>query len=181
MKLKEHLAINAITFFPLLFFAENYFEIILYFLLLIYAIMPDLDNYQNFSILKILPFLLSLFFFRKPKHRDIFHSLFSAIILSFLLNLPFLLFFTFRNYLILVFFCFLSYFLHLLLDSFTRSGVKLFLPFSEKKFSGSLSNKTTIIILILVILAQFLFYQILEKENIILANFLLLFLLKLLI
>lgn len=179
MKLKEHLAINAITFFPLLFFAENYFEIILYFTLLIYAIMADLDYYKNFSILKILPILLSLFFFRKPKHRDIFHSLFSGIILSLLLNLFFLVFFGFQHYLTSVFFCFLSYSLHLLLDSFTKSGVKPFLPFSEKRFSGSLTNRTTIVLLIFMIIAQFFFYKILEKETIILANLLLLIILKL--
>ncbi|MEM1988787.1 MAG: metal-dependent hydrolase [Candidatus Woesearchaeota archaeon] len=181
MKFKEHLAINAITFFPLLLFAESFLDVFIYINILIFAIIPDLDYYKKFSILKIFPFLLSLFFLRKPKHRDVFHSIFSSLLVSFLLPLLYLFFLKFDQYLTIVFYCFLSYSLHLLLDSFTVSGVKPFLPFSEKKFSGSLRNTTTILILIILLIAQIVLYPILRKETIIFANFLLIFCLRFII
>lgn len=80
-------------------------------------------------------------------HRGIFHSLFFAFLISYLIYL--LNFQAALGFLV-------GYLLHLVLDCLTKQGVSLFKPFSSKKFKGFLKSGGIIeeIIFVLLLLAD---------------------------
>ena len=118
MLFRTHLIVALFIALILLFFNINLIFIIAF---VISSLLADIDSPTS-KIGKRFKFLNLLF-----SHRGFFHSLFALLIFSVLLY--------FVNYLLALAF-FSGYFLHLLLDSFTKQGIYLFYPFSTKKSKG---------------------------------------------
>lgn len=139
MLAKTHLAIT--LFFVLLLLPYVSHQISFVFLSLVATFLPDIDTkfskigkHKGFRIIQI--FL---------KHRGVLHSF------LFLLSISILLAFFFP---ILALPFFLGYGLHLITDSFSVSGVRIFYPF-KKTYSGVVKTGTrteTLIFLIFLIL-----------------------------
>ncbi len=124
MRNKTHLVIT--FFFVLIFIPIIEDKFIFVSVALIATLLPDIDT--PFSYLGKNKLLRPLQFF--SRHRGIFHSFtFLLFILIFLV-----IFFPF-----LIFPFFLGYGLHLLLDSFNPSGVRMFYPF-KKKYRGKIKT-----------------------------------------
>ena len=145
MLFRTHLAAALLIALILLFFKLNPLFIIIFILA---SLLPDIDHPSS-KIGKRFRFLNIIF-----AHRCFFHSLFALLIFTILLY--------FVNFLFAIAF-FSGYFLHLLLDSFTKQGIFLFYPFSTKKSKGNirvgsiLENIVFFIVLFLVIVL-FVFY-----------------------
>ena len=146
MLAKTHLAITIFFIFLLLPFVQNQFIFIFFSILATF--LPDVDS--KFSAvgknkgLRIVQIFL--------KHRGILHS----FIFLFLITLFLILFFPVFS---LPFF--LGYGLHLIADSFTVSGVKLFYPF-KKNYSGFVKTGTrreTFILIVFLVLDLGLLYE----------------------
>jgi len=120
MLFKTHLAFALLIALVLLFLNINPVFIIVF---VIAALLPDIDS--PFSKIgkkvKIVNYLFA--------HRGFFHSLFALLIFTILL-------YFFDVFIATAFFS--GYFLHLLLDSFTKQGIFLFYPLSTKKSKGKL-------------------------------------------
>ncbi len=103
-----------ISFLFLNYFNLNYFILVLVFS----AVFPDIDHGKSWIGRKVKPlsFIINFIF----GHRKFIHSLFFALILSFILKI------FFNNYYIPFLIGFLS---HLVLDILTKQGVYLFYPF----------------------------------------------------
>ena len=143
MLAKTHLAIT--IFFVLIFLPYVFHTISFVIFSLIATLIPDIDS--KFSkIGKNKGFRIIQLFL---KHRGSLHSFFFLIFVTFLL----VLFFP-----ILSFPFFLGYGLHLITDSFTVSGIRLFYPF-KLKYSGFIetgTRKETLIFVIFLFLNVFL-------------------------
>ncbi|NGT68456.1 metal-dependent hydrolase [Clostridium perfringens] len=118
------------------------------------SLLPDIDTPYSFigARLKIISYPLSIFF----KHRGGLHSIIPIIIIlwiGILLNSKFILSVS------------LGYFLHLLGDTFSRSGVNWFWPFSNKSIkipiklltykTGSIKEYVILFISILILIGEF--------------------------
>ena len=139
MLFRTHLAVALLISLILLYFNLNLVFIVIF---TIAALLADIDSPAS-KIGKRFKFVNYLF-----AHRGFFHSLFALLIFTILLS--------FVDYLLaLAFFC--GYFLHLLLDSFTRQGIFIFFPFSTKRSKGRikvgslLENLLFFVVLFLVI------------------------------
>jgi inner membrane protein len=145
MLFRTHLAVAVLISIILLFFNINLFFIIIF---LIASLLPDIDH-PGSKLGKRFKFL-NMFF----QHRGFFHSLIAMVLFTFLISLI--------NFNLAMAF-FLGYILHLLLDSFTKSGIYIFYPFSLKKSKGklkvgSLAETFIFIILLIIIIAMLIFY-----------------------
>ena len=120
MLFRTHLAVALLIALILLFFNINLVFIIVF---VIASLLADIDSPTS-KIGKRFKFLNYLF-----THRGFFHSLFALLIFTILLY--------FVNFLFAIAF-FSGYFLHLLLDSFTKQGIFLFYPFSTKRSKGNI-------------------------------------------
>lgn len=119
-------------------------------IVLLGTILPDIDHPKSLIgrkagfLSKILNFIFG--------HRKWIHSIFTLIILSFIINKalgvwwkPF----------------FLGYFSHLLIDGFTIEGINFIYPFKQLKLSGFIESgkiKEEILFFILLIIDIILFY-----------------------
>jgi len=142
---RTHLAAALLIALILLFFNINLVFIIVF---VIASLLPDIDHPSS-KIGKRFKFLNYLF-----AHRGFFHSLFALLIFTILLY--------FVNFLLAIAF-FSGYFLHLLLDSFTRQGIYLFYPFSTKRSKGNVKvgsflENIMFFIVLFVILILLVFY-----------------------
>jgi len=145
MLFRTHLAAALLIALILLFFNINLVFIIVF---VIASLLPDIDHPSS-KIGKRFKFLNYLF-----AHRGFFHSLFALLIFTILLY--------FVNFLLAIAF-FSGYFLHLLLDSFTRQGIYLFYPFSTKRSKGNVKvgsflENIMFFIVLFVILILLVFY-----------------------
>ena len=138
-----------ITFFLLLkdyFFGGNI--LVLFFLVLLGAILPDIDE-SNSKISKEAGFLGTIVSFLF-KHRGIFHSLVLAVLVSFLLG-----WFWQWPYGIALFVGYLS---HLLADGLTPMGVQIFYPLSKFKLRGPVKTggwgEWLILVLLIVVIVK---------------------------
>jgi len=145
MLFKTHLIVSILISLILLYFNLNLVFVIIF---IIASLLPDIDSPASKigRKVKILNYLFS--------HRGFFHSLFALLIFSVILS--------FIDYLLALAF-FSGYFLHLLLDSFTRQGIFLFYPFSTKKSKGRIrvgSFLETIVffIVLFLIIVLLIFY-----------------------
>ena len=121
MLFRTHLIFALLIALFLLFIGFNYPLFILVFVFA--ALLPDIDHPSS-KIGRRFKFLNLLF-----THRGFFHSLFALLIFTILLY--------FVNFMLAIAF-FSGYFLHLLLDSFTKQGIYLFYPFSTKRSKGNI-------------------------------------------
>lgn len=119
MLLKTHLAIN--FFFALFFSSYMQHKTIFIALILVATAFPDIDNLNSYISRKAKIFSRIVHFFFR--HREFFHSLVFVAISSFLLMflsanvaLPF----------------FIGYSLHILADSFTIDGIRIFWPLKTR-------------------------------------------------
>ena len=145
MLFRTHLAVAFLISLVLLYFNINLVFVIIF---ITASLLPDIDHPSS-KIGRRFKFLNYLF-----SHRGFFHSLFALLIFTILLY--------FINYLLAIAF-FSGYFLHLLLDSFTRQGIFLFYPFSTKKSKGRIkvgSFLETIVffIVLFLIIVLLIFY-----------------------
>ncbi len=123
MLLRTHFIFNFFVF--LLFLQLGIFELSAWVFLVFFiaTCLPDIDIPGSFISKHTKP--LSNFLHIIIRHREEFHSLLFAVILS-------LLTFLISRNLILTGICFLFYLLHLLLDSLTPYGIKWFWPLKWK-------------------------------------------------
>ncbi len=145
MLFKTHLAFALLIALVLLFLNINPVFIIIF---VIAALLPDIDNPFS-KIGKKVKIINYLFV-----HRGFFHSLFALLIFTILL-------YFFNIFIATAFFS--GYFLHLLLDSFTKQGIFLFYPLSTKKSKGklkvgSLAETIIFVIILFFIIISFSIY-----------------------
>ncbi len=145
MLFRTHLAFAIFISLILLYFNLNLVFVIIF---IIASLLPDIDSPTS-KIGKRFKFLNYLF-----AHRGFFHSLFALLIFTIILY--------FVNYLLAIAF-FSGYFLHLLLDSFTKQGIYLFYPFSTKKSKGrikvgSILENILFFVVLFVIIVLIVFY-----------------------
>jgi len=145
MLFRTHLAAALLIALILLFFKLNPLFIIIFILA---SLLPDIDHPSS-KIGRRFKFLNLLF-----THRGFFHSLFALLIFTILLY--------FINFLLAIAF-FTGYFLHLLLDSFTRQGIFLFYPFSTKRSKGNIKvgsflENIVFFIVVFIIIVLLIFY-----------------------
>ncbi|MCK5149676.1 metal-dependent hydrolase [Candidatus Pacearchaeota archaeon] len=121
---RTHLAIAIFVSLLLM----NYFDFSYVFVLgiLIATFIPDLDSYNSKFGKRFISRVLTSF----SKHRGIMHSLFFALIFGGIL-------FWLTGEFGLGFF--IGYFLHLVVDCFTKQGIKMFWPF-EFKIKGFIKS-----------------------------------------
>ena len=140
MLIKTHLAI--IVFFILLLISSVEDKLVFISVALIATFIPDVDS--KFSKLGQRKIFRPLQFF--VKHRGILHSFIFLILITsfFVLFLP-----------VVAFPLFLGYGIHLLVDSFSKEGIKPFYPF-RKPSSGKLKTggRTETSIFVFFILAD---------------------------
>jgi len=109
-----------------LFDFSSIVQYVVYFLIIHLAVLlPDCDHPASSINKKIKVTKIATFFF---SHRGLLHSIFPPILLSILL-------YYYANYFIAGAF-FIGYFSHLLSDTLTVAGVRLFYPFIDLKISG---------------------------------------------
>ena len=126
----------------------------------------------------IIVFLGVCFYF--SEHRSFTHSIFGAIILtasvSLILIWAFLLVINFTNinnyYFIMAVLIALLSFLHIVLDSFTPSGIKIFAPISSKKVYSNFGKVSIFVLVLLAIVynAQLLFNMFEQYVYILIAS-----------
>jgi inner membrane protein len=129
MQARTHLAFGFLSGL----FLMNYINIgnkyIFFALLLIGALLPDIDtpNSKISHKIPVIPKILSLF----ARHRGIFHSIFLALVFAAIIWI-----FSVSYGIAL----FAGYFSHLLIDGFTKSGVNLLHPVSQFRISGPIQT-----------------------------------------
>lgn len=151
MLAKTHLSITIL--FVLLFFSHISHKLSFVIFSLVATLIPDVDSQFSELGKKKVFRIFQLFL----KHRGILHSILFLIILSVLLAL---------FYPVAAFPFFLGYGLHLISDSFTVSGVRIFYPF-KRVYSGVLRTGTRaetsvfvfFLILDIFVLASIIFSQ----------------------
>ena len=117
MLIRAHVAV---ALFVGLLFAEKFSYSSMFFVVLVVSsVLPDLDSFNSKIGRNFLSRVLTAF----TKHRGIMHSLLFTGILFFIL------YFLRREF---AYVFLIGYGLHLLLDCFTRQGVRLFSPFNFK-------------------------------------------------
>ena len=113
-------------------------------LILIGALIPDIDQKNSKISNKTKPISRAMQLF--TRHRGVFHSALAAILLSGLVWL-----FLSNTYGIALF---IGYFSHLLIDSFTKSGINFLFPIANLRISGFIkTGKTSEFLVLLVIIA----------------------------
>jgi inner membrane protein len=126
MNYKTHLAFALLLsyfVFPYIHTSNKY---IFFSFVLIGALLPDID-FANSKISR--NFKITSFFIEKVfKHRGLFHSLFSATLLSATIYI------LINNSYGLAFF--IGYFSHLISDGFTKTGVNFLHPITNLRLSG---------------------------------------------
>lgn len=119
MLFKTHLAIN---FFFALFFSNYIQHKTIFIALVLFATaFPDIDNLNSYISKKARTLSKIVHFFFK--HRDFFHSITFVVLLSFLLM------FLSAN---IAFPFFIGYTFHILADSFTVEGIRIFWPLKTR-------------------------------------------------
>ena len=117
MMFKTHL-LFALLISLLIFNYFNLNQILFILILIISAIIPDIDHSRSWIGRKFKPLSLIVNFIFG--HRKLIHSLFFVILISFLIKI-------FSNNYYIPFF--IGYLSHLFLDSLTKQGIMLFYPF----------------------------------------------------
>jgi inner membrane protein len=152
MLFRTHILLGIVMFL----FVKDYFsggyQVIFFLLILLGSIFPDIDNGKS-KMKKasgVIGGIISFLF----KHRGIFHSLFFAGLISFLLA------FFWKSYYGWGFF--LGYFSHLIGDSLTPMGVHLLYPITKWKIrgpirTGGIGEWAVLIGLIILIIKEIIF------------------------
>lgn len=126
MLFKTHLAIN--FFFAMFLSAYIQNKIIFVAIVLLAALLPDIDSLNSYigKRARLLSRIVHFF----SKHRDFFHSFTCVLVLSilFLSFLP-----------VIAFPFFIGYSMHILADSFTREGIRVFWP-SKARIKGRIKT-----------------------------------------
>jgi len=149
MLFKTHLAVALLIALILLHFNVNMTFVITF---VIASLLADIDSPTSKigRKVKVVNYLFA--------HRGLFHSLFALLIFAVLIS--------FIDYLLALAF-FLGYFLHLLLDSFTRQGIFIFFPFSTKRSKGSVRVgsllETIIFLVVLFAIVILLFFYLKQR------------------
>ena len=132
----------------------NYFDlnpILFIFILIISAVVPDIDHSKSWIGRKFKPLSLIVNFIFG--HRKLIHSLFFVILMSFLIKI------SFNNYHLPFFVGYLS---HLFLDSLTKQGIMLFYPFKFRVNgflrTNGITEKIFLIVLALINAVLFIKY-----------------------
>jgi len=129
MLLRTHIAISLLGVLSLFSLFEN--KVVFVIAVLLGGIFPDIDcetsKLGRKGIFRPLQFFI--------KHRGLFHS-FSFLLVLVVLGFVFLE--TFRNE--IIFGVVIGYGLHLITDSFTKKGVRLFYPLSKKVFKWKIRS-----------------------------------------
>jgi len=114
MKFNTHFSFGILVAFFTIYFLKPEHSIILFFLIALFSILPDIDLHTSYIGKKVKIFSFTFEFMLG--HRGIFHSLWVPILL----------------YVVLAKFglelAVIGYLSHLLLDMFNRKGIKLFWP-----------------------------------------------------
>jgi len=124
MLFRTHIAFSFLISLLFIHVLNTENQILFMILVLFGSMLPDIDslNSKISNKIPILPKILSLF----VKHRGIFHSIFMALAISYIIYL-----FTgyFSGFLI-------GYLSHLVADAMTKSGIAFLYPFSKKRVKG---------------------------------------------
>lgn len=126
MLAKTHLAFGFLTALLAYPFLNAGNKFIFFALVLLGALLPDIDqpNSKISNKIPIIPNIINFF----SKHRGIFHTIFMAILIPGLIW-----YFAGRSYGIALFAGYLS---HLITDGFTKSGISFLHPLSNLRLSG---------------------------------------------
>lgn len=126
MLARTHLAFGFLAALAALPFANAGNKFIFFGLVLLGALLPDIDqpNSRISSKIPVIPNIINFF----SKHRGIFHTLFLAVLIPGIIW-----YFAGRNYGIAIFAGYLS---HLIIDGFTKSGINFLHPLSNLRLSG---------------------------------------------
>ncbi len=149
MLFRTHLAVALLIALIFLYFNVSLLFVITF---VIASLLADIDSPTSKigRKVKVVNYLFA--------HRGFFHSLFALLIFAVLIS--------FIDYLLaLAFFC--GYFLHLLLDSFTRQGIFIFFPFSTKRSKGNVrvgSLIETVIFLVILFAIVILLFLYLKQR-----------------
>ncbi len=129
MRAKTHLAFGFLSGLVLMNYVNIGNKYIFFSLLLIGALLPDIDtpNSKISRKIPLVPKIISLL----AKHRGIFHSIFLALLFAAIIYI-----FS-STYGIAMF---AGYFSHLLIDGFTKSGVNLLHPISQLRIAGPIQT-----------------------------------------
>ena len=144
MKAKTHLAFGFFSGLVLMNYINFDNKYTFFVLILIGALLPDIDcpNSKISRKIPVIPKILNIF----SKHRGIFHSVFIALLL-----LGIVWVFVSETYGLALFAGYLS---HLLIDGFTKQGVNLLHPISQLRIAGPIqTGKIGELILFLVLIA----------------------------
>jgi len=144
MLAKTHLAFGFLSGLVAMPFVATGNTIIFFSLVLIGALLPDIDqpNSKISNKIPIIPKIINIF----AKHRGIFHTVFLAIIIPGLLW-----YFIAHSYGIALF---VGYMSHLIIDGFTVTGINFLHPFSKLHLSGFVETGTIAeLVIFFVILA----------------------------
>jgi inner membrane protein len=143
MRARTHLAFGFLSGLFLMNYVNIGNKYIFFSLLLIGALLPDIDtpNSKISRKIPVIPKIIELL----AKHRGIFHSIFLALIFAAVIWIfsP--------TYGIALF---SGYFSHLLIDGFTKSGVNLLHPISQLRIAGPIQTGKLgeLIIFVLIII-----------------------------
>jgi len=147
MKARTHLAFGFFSGIILMDFINIGNKYIFFALLLIGALLPDIDtpNSKISRKIPVIPRILSIF----AKHRGIFHSIFLALGFAAIVWM-------FKPVYGVA--LFIGYFSHLLIDGFTKMGVNLLHPISQLRIAGPIeTGKLWEFVLFVVIVAGIVF------------------------
>lgn len=140
MLFRSHLAVSSLVLLPLAVNqSNNEIELITYLSVgLIGALAPDIDEPESFvgKRVPIVSHIIKMLF----KHRGVVHSLISIPFIIFMIFVINGLLLTLSRDILISFnvglFFIIGWSLHLLEDSFSKSGIKWFLPFNNKSFKS---------------------------------------------
>ena len=129
MRAKTHLAFGFLSGLFLMNYVNIGNKYIFFGLLLIGALLPDIDtpNSKISNKIPVIPKILNLL----SRHRGIFHSVFLA------LGFAAIIWVFSATYGIALF---AGYFSHLLIDGFTKSGINLLHPISQLRIAGPIQT-----------------------------------------
>jgi inner membrane protein len=119
MKFRTHISLGVLIFFILEFLFGFNNKVLSFFLIIIFSILPDIDLHTSYLGKKFK--IISRSFELILSHRGIIHSIWVALVLYLLLM-------RFKLELTVI-----GYISHLILDMFTKKGIKLFWPFLSIK------------------------------------------------
>ena len=151
MLAKSHLAFGFLSALIAMPFLNIESKIIFTSLVLLGALLPDIDQPKSTisSYIPIMPRLMSMFI----KHRGIFHSIFFAVLIPYAVA-----YFTIPAYGIAIF---IGYISHLLIDGITKQGINFLNPIAKLKISGFITTGTISEIVILLLIISLIFIKLL--------------------